>query len=153
MNAANGSAYSARDEAFARRLYADLQKRGVCCWFAPSSLQGGKKLHEQIDEAIRACDRFLLIISEASMKSEWVRTEIAKAFQKEPGNGKSVLFPIRLVPFEAIRAWEMFDPHSGKDLAREIGAYYISDFSDWKNRDDYQRKLERLLKDLEAEDP
>jgi hypothetical protein len=32
---------------------------------------------------------------------------------------KQVLFPVRLVPFEAIRDWECFDADAGKDSARE----------------------------------
>jgi hypothetical protein len=27
--------------------------KGVRCWFAPHDIQGGKTIHEQIDEAIR----------------------------------------------------------------------------------------------------
>ena len=69
--------YSTKDHPFAERLHADLQNKGVRCWFAPHNIQGGKKVHEQIDEAIRLYDRLLLIISKASMNSEWVKTEIA----------------------------------------------------------------------------
>jgi hypothetical protein len=34
-------------------LHADLQAKGVRCWFAPHDIQPSKKIHEQIDEAIR----------------------------------------------------------------------------------------------------
>src|ERR1019366_4914388 len=44
--------YSTQDQEFAARLHADLQDNGVRCWFAPHDIQAGKKLHEQIDEAI-----------------------------------------------------------------------------------------------------
>ncbi|MGH7842531.1 MAG: toll/interleukin-1 receptor domain-containing protein [Candidatus Binataceae bacterium] len=143
--------YSTRDQAFATRLHADLQNKGVRCWFAPHNIQGGKKLHEQIDEAIRVYDRLLLILSGASMNSEWVKTEIANARQKELANQKRVLFPIRLVSFETVRAWKIFDADSGKDSAREIREYFIPDFSDWKNHDNYQQAFESLLKALKAE--
>jgi uncharacterized protein YjbI with pentapeptide repeats len=36
--------YSTKDQAFADRLYADLQNKGVRCWFAPHDVQGGRKL-------------------------------------------------------------------------------------------------------------
>lgn len=71
--------YSTKDQEFADRLYADLQARGVRCWFATHDIQGGRKLHEQIDEAIRTYDKLLLILSEASTNSNWVKTEIANA--------------------------------------------------------------------------
>jgi hypothetical protein len=52
----------------------------VRCWFAPHDIQSGKKLHEQIDEAIRLHDKLLLILSPHSMQSEWVKTEADERF-------------------------------------------------------------------------
>ena len=95
--------YSTKDQDFADRLYADLQARGVRCWFAPHDVKAGRKLHEQIDEAIRLCERLLMILSPSSMDRERVKTEIAKARKREVGEKRRVLFPIRLAPFEALR--------------------------------------------------
>ena len=75
--------YSTKDQEFAERLHADLQAKGVRCWFAPEEMKAGRKLHEQIDEAIRLHDKLLLILSEHSMNSEWVGTEILKARKRE----------------------------------------------------------------------
>src|SRR5713101_8380865 len=74
--------YSSKDQEFANQLHCDLQSKSVRCWFAPHDIKGGRKLHEQIDEAIRVYDRLLLILSEHSMNSEWLNTEIAEARQK-----------------------------------------------------------------------
>ena len=136
---------------FAERLHTDLQAKGARCWFAPEEMKAGRKVHEQIDEAIRLHDRLLLILSEDSMKSEWVKTEIAKARKREVKDGKRVLFPVRLVGFEALRDWECFDADTGKDSAREIREYFIPDFSNWKEHDSYQTAFHRLVKDLKAE--
>ena len=144
--------YSTKDQAFADRLHADLQNKGVRCWFAPHDIQGGRKLHEQIDEAIRIYDRLLLILSEHSMNSEWVRTEIAKARKRELSEKRRMLFPVRLVDFNTLRDWECFDADAGKDSAREIREYYIPDFSNWKDHDSYQREFEKLLRDLKSEE-
>ena len=144
--------YSTKDQEFADRLFADLQTRGVRCWFAPHHISGGKKLHEQIDEAIRLHERLLLILSPASMESEWVKTEIAKARKRDVREKRRVLFPVRLVDFDSLRDWECFDADTGKDSAREIRReYLIPDFSRWKDHDAYQRAFERLLRDLKAE--
>lgn len=144
--------YSTRDQGFAERIHSDLQNKGVRCWFAPHDIKGGKKIHEQIDEAIRLYDRLLLILSDASMTSNWVQTEIANARQKEIAQKRQVLFPISLVPFTAVRDWKCFDGDTGKDSAREIREYFIPDFSNWKDHDKYQEAFDRLLKDLKAED-
>ena len=149
--------YSTKDQAFADRLYADLQNKGVRCWFAPHDVQGGRKLHEQIDEAIRLHDKLLLILSPHSMESEWVKTEIVKARKREVRDPEGflkrrVLFPIRLAPFATLRDWECFDADTGKDSAREIREYFIPDFSNWKNHDSYQEAFQRLISDLKASD-
>ena len=70
--------YSTKDQDFAERLHADLQAKGVRCWFAPHHIASGKKIHEQIDEAIRLHERLLLILSPASIESEWVKTRLPK---------------------------------------------------------------------------
>lgn len=142
--------YSTKDQEFAERLYADLQNKNVRCWFAPHNVRGGRKMHLQIDEAIRLHEKLLLILSPNSMKSEWVKTEIAKARKREMQEQRDVLFPVRLVSFEAIRDWECFDADTGKDSAREIREYFVPDFSDWKNHDKYKAAFERLLQDLKA---
>jgi hypothetical protein len=63
-------------------------------WFASHNVAGGKKLHEQIDEAIRLHERLMLILSENSIESEWIRTEIAKARKREVREDRRVLFPL-----------------------------------------------------------
>jgi uncharacterized protein YjbI with pentapeptide repeats len=143
--------YSTKDQEFADRLHADLQNKGVRCWFAPHDIQAGKKIHEQIDEAIRRYERLLLILSPNSMNSEWVKTEIRKARKRERTEKNRVLFPVRLISFEAIRDWELFDADEGKDLAVEIREYYIPDFSNWKNHDSFAKEFKKLLRDLKAE--
>jgi len=128
--------YSGKDEEFAKRMFADLQQEGVRCWFAPHHIQAGKKLHEQIDVAIRLHERLLLILSPESINSEWVKTEIAKARAREIKENKRVLFPVRLnISFEQLQEWECFDADRGKDSAREIREYYIPDFTKWKDHD------------------
>lgn len=144
--------YSTKDQAFADRLYADLQNKGVRCWFAPHDVQGGRKLHEQIDEAIRLHDKLLLVLSGESMSSKWVRREILEARRRELKENRRVLFPIRLVTYEVLQNWKIFHAGLVEDLADEIREYFIPDFSNWKNHDSYQEAFQRLLSDLKASD-
>jgi uncharacterized protein YjbI with pentapeptide repeats len=88
--------YSSGDQEFADKLYADLQNEGVRCWFARHDVKGGKKLHEQIDEAIRRYERLLLILSLNSLSSAWVETEVRNALRRERTEKNRVLFPVRL---------------------------------------------------------
>lgn len=142
--------YSHRDEEFAKRLHSRLRDNGLRVWYAPEDMRGGWKLHEQIYEAIRIYDKFLLVLSEHSMESEWVATEIRRARKVEVRDGRRKLFPIRLVSFQAITDWECFDADTGKELGVEVREYFIPDFSNWKDHDAFEAAFARLIQDLEA---
>lgn len=144
--------YSGLDEEFARRLHGRLQQEHVRVWFAPHDIQGGKKLHEQIDEAIKVYDKLLILLSPNSLKSEWVMTELRKARKAERKTGKRKLFPVGLVDYATLQEWECFDADGGKDLAVEVREYFIPDFSNWKDHDAFEKGFARLLKDLRAEE-
>ena len=111
--------YSTTNQDFAERLHSKLRDKGLRVWFAPEDVKGGKKLHEQIDEAIRLHDKLLLVLSQESMGSEWVATEIRRTRKAERLENRRKLFPIRLVDFEAIRDWQCSDADIGKDSAAE----------------------------------
>ena len=144
--------YSSKDEDFAKRLHGKMRDAHLRVWFAPEDIRGGKKLHEQIETAIRIYDKLLVVLSEASLQSEWVMTELRKARKAERQSGKRKLFPVRLVDFETLRDWECFDADSGKDLAVELREYFIPDFSNWKDHDQFEPAFSRLLKDLRADE-
>jgi hypothetical protein len=142
--------YSHKDEEFAKRLHSRMRQARLRVWFAPEDIRGGEKLYEQIDQAIRYYDKLLIVLSENSLQSEWVMTEIRKARKSENENKRRKLFPIRLVNFDTLKKWECFDADIGKDLAVEVREYYIPDFSDWKDHDAFEASFKRLLKDLQS---
>ena len=143
--------YSFKDDEFAHRLHGRMRQENLRVWFAPEDGKGGRKLHEQIETQIQVHDKLLLLLSEASMKSEWVAHEIYTARQREIREKRQVLFPIALCPFEEIRKWKCFDADTGKDMAREIREYLIPDFSDWKDHDKFEAGFEKLMRDLKAD--
>jgi len=144
--------YTSKDDEFAKRLHGKMRDAHLRVWFAPEDMKSGAKLHEQIETAIRVFDKLLIVLSEASLQSEWVMTELRKARNAERRDGKRKLFPVRLVDMETIKAWECSDPDTGEDLALEVRKYFIPDFSHWKNHDAFETAFARLLKDLRADE-
>ncbi|HEX8129985.1 MAG TPA: toll/interleukin-1 receptor domain-containing protein [Pyrinomonadaceae bacterium] len=142
--------YSSRDEEFCRRLHSRMRAEHLRVWFAPEDVKGGEKLYEQIDRAIQMHDRLLIVLSEESLKSKWVMTEIRRARRTELREGRRKLFPIRLCSYEQLRDWECLDADSGEDLAVEVRGYFIPDFSNWKDHDAFESAFDKLLKDLRA---
>ena len=140
--------YTHKDEEFCKLLHSRMQDKHLRVWYAPADLKGGDKLKVQIDRAIQVHDRLLLVLSEHSMQSGWVETEIREARQREIREKRWILFPIRLVPFEAIQRWKCFDADTGRDLAREIREYFIPDFSNWQDKASFDEGFDKLLADL-----
>jgi len=65
-------------------------------------------------------DTLLLILSDASMNSPWVKTEIANARSREDQQKRQMLFPITLVPFDLVKDWKLFDADRRIDSVREF---------------------------------
>ena len=142
--------YSHQDDEFSRRLHSRMRTENLRVWYAPEDMQAGRKLHEEIFSAIQVHDKLLLVLSDNSMKSDWVMTEIRRAQKVEREENRRKLFPIRLASFDAIQKWECFDADAGKDLAVELREYYIPDFSNWKEHDAFEEEFVKLLRDLKA---
>jgi hypothetical protein len=136
--------YSSKDQEFADRLYADLQNKGVRCWFAPHDLKIGDRFRDRIDESIRLHDKLLLILSASSVSSQWVGAEVEAAFEQEQREDHTVLFPIRIddAVMDSEKAW----------AATIRRARHVGNFTDWKDHDSYRKAFDRLLRDLRAEE-
>jgi hypothetical protein len=142
--------FSHEDDEFAERLYGRMKQKGLHVWCALYNMRSSRKIIDQIKEAIRRHDKLVLVLSETSMNSSWVATEILKARQREAKEGRQMLFPIRIVPFDLIKEWECFDADSGMDIAREIRQYHIPDFSEWRVHDKFEAAFQRLFPDLNS---
>jgi hypothetical protein len=134
--------YSSKDQAFAERLHAGLQAKGVRCWFAPHHLPIGAKIRPAIDETVRVYDKLLLVLSEHSIASQWVEQEVETALRREREQGEIVLFPVRLddAVFSQKGGW----------AALVANTRYIGDFTGWEEPSRYTKGFARLLRDLKA---
>ena len=102
----------------------------------------GDKIRQTLHDSIRLYDKLLLILSEHSVVSTWVESEVETTFDKERHSGKLVLFPIRLddVVMNTDAAW-----------ASDVRKRHIGNFTQWKNHGAYQKAFNRLMKDLKEE--
>jgi len=109
------------------------------------SVRAGRRI------AIQLHDRLFVVLSENSIESEWVMTEIQRARRIEVKEGRRMLLLISLMDYDALRDWECSDADHGKDPAVEVREYYTSDFLNWKNDDDFGREFNRLYESLKTE--
>lgn len=71
--------YSHNDMQFVDRLCDDLDEHEVKYWRDKKGILPGEYLDTKIEEALQTCTHFLVVISNASTKSTYVRDEIAYA--------------------------------------------------------------------------
>ncbi len=134
--------YVHEDEVIAKRLYTDLQKEDVPCWFAPHDLRPGIPILRGIEEAIHLRDKFLLILSQHAVNSHWIEREVDAASHQEIRRGRDVLFPIRLdnAVLESNAGW-----------ATRLQHRHIGDFTGWQEEQRYQEAFTLLLRHLKTE--
>jgi TIR domain len=140
--------HSFADEQFALKLSKALAGKGVTTWLSQKDVLGGRKLHEQLKAGIRQMDKLLLVLSDTSIKSNWVSTEVLEARQRERMERTSLLFPIRIVDYAKLAELELFDADEGRDLGREIRQFFINDFSGWRDDALFEAELHQLLQAL-----
>jgi hypothetical protein len=102
----------------------------------------GRRIWDAIDEAVRLRDKLLVILSEASIGSNWVEDEVNKAHAEERDRKTTVLFPVRIddCVLTTPEPW-----------ARKLRDHrLIGDFRQWESVAGYSKSLERLLRDLKA---
>jgi uncharacterized protein YjbI with pentapeptide repeats len=146
--------HSTRDKKFVERLYADLQSQGIRCWLCPDTLKRNRYLEQHIDRANQCCEKMLVIVSEASMKGEWMKNTVIKAVQRESREGQRLLFPVSLVRESKLDEWDLTDQESGRNLGRELRKNFIPSFYGWEHDDDlYNRELSQLVAALKSVEP
>ncbi|HEY1352213.1 MAG TPA: toll/interleukin-1 receptor domain-containing protein [Ktedonobacteraceae bacterium] len=132
--------YAARDELLVHKLYEQLRAAGVLCWFAPENLRAGEKFPASIPAAIQSHEKVLIVISKASLRSEWVGKEVQLARQKEHDGKKDVLLPISLD-----RAVQTTSVDWAVALRKRR---HMRSFENWQQPSRWQKMCDNLLCDL-----
>jgi len=134
--------HSTKDHLFCDRLYADLQSKGVRCWYFPEDARWGRSVWGEIDKPIKTYDKLILVCSKQSLNSPVVLRELERALQREDAEGKHILFPIRIDNY-LFDKWE--HPRKTDVISKVVG-----DFRNWQDPAIYREKLDRLLRNLKA---
>src|SRR5262249_44733459 len=104
----------------------------------------GDRMRDRIHSEIRQKEKLLLVLSAHSVKSEWVREEVERAFAEEMGRKVLIVFPIRID--NAVMATDAVWAEKIR-IERHIG-----DFSEWEREPSYRIALDGLFSDLRRRD-
>ncbi|MGQ9596391.1 MAG: toll/interleukin-1 receptor domain-containing protein [Thermoproteota archaeon] len=88
--------YSHQDSPFVDRLVKDLKSRGIKPWLDKWEIKVGDSIMDKINEGIRQNDYLIIVLSKASVKSEWVKKELNAGLMKELEKKSVVVLPLLL---------------------------------------------------------
>lgn len=140
--------YSHHDEAFAEHLKTSLLLAGAQVWMAPDQIAAGDLIADHINDGLDRSSKLLVVLSEDSMKSPWVRYEIKQSLQRGPTPSAAGLVAVRLASEDQIRAWELVDTNSGTDLAQAVRDSLVADFEHWQDASAFETSFASVLEGL-----
>jgi hypothetical protein len=88
--------HSSKDKHFVRKLAADLVANGVKVWLDEQRILVGDSIPEKIAQGLAESDFFLILLSEYSVESDWVKKELNVALVREIERRKVTILPIKL---------------------------------------------------------
>lgn len=133
--------YSHADGAFLDKLESQLNEKGVRFWRDIHDMKAGR-IEKQIDTAISQNRTVLLVLSEHSIKSDWVEHEVRKARGLEKDMRRDVLCPIALDDSWKSSPWPA-------RVMEQIMEYNILDFSAWEDNVKFEGMFRKLIDGLE----
>ena len=122
--------HSTKDKPFVRKLAADLVNSGVKVWLDEQRILVGDSIPEKIAQGLAESDFFLIVVSQSSSNSLWVKKELSGALVQEIERRKVTVLPIKLD--------DALVPDSIKDKA-------YADF-----RGSYDEGLNKLVRSIKA---
>ncbi|HVR97053.1 MAG TPA: toll/interleukin-1 receptor domain-containing protein [Thermoanaerobaculia bacterium] len=92
--------YTSQDRRFAERLAGDLVGYGLRVWWDQWEMQVGDSLIAKIQEGIQASSWLTVVLSPASVASNWVKRELASALADEISRDRVRVLPLLLADCE-----------------------------------------------------
>lgn len=89
--------HSSEDKPFVDRLASDLERMNIGVWYDKWELRVGDSIIDKIQEGIESQDFLIIVLSPASVASNWVKRELNAALMRELGERRVVVLPVRLV--------------------------------------------------------
>jgi hypothetical protein len=129
--------YASSDREFAERLESSLSGLGLQCWRDEHHLTVGR-ITKQLHRAILKNDVLIVILSQASLTSDWVQWEVASARTAEKLKGRDVICPVAIDSY-----WKEWD--DDPVLKREITKYHVFPLDAASDESVFSERMQQLV--------
>jgi hypothetical protein len=86
--------YSTADKSFVDHLVDSLSREGISIWIDEGEILPGDRIRERINQGILDSRYLLLVLSQNSIRSNWVRVELDSAMIREIEDNAVVVIPV-----------------------------------------------------------
>jgi hypothetical protein len=108
--------HSSLDKDFADSIAETLRNHGIPVWYSQTNILGAQQWQDEIGEALRRCDWFIIILSPHSVESMWVKRELMFALNDNK-------FADRIVPL-------LYSPCQYDTLSWTLSLFQMINFAD-----------------------
>jgi hypothetical protein len=123
--------YSSQNADLARRVAEILRVRDVEVWIDQRDLRPGDPLASALTSGISAVDYFVVLVTEASADSNWMRFELGSAIQRAVGGGLRIIpllfgngsIPEILAGYKWVRCDDVIDAEKAKRRSTKRSTY------------------------------
>lgn len=75
--------HASADRRRAERVVRGLARHRIRFWYSRSRLVGAQAWHDEIGKALARCDWFLVLLTPAAVRSDWVKHELTSALTRK----------------------------------------------------------------------
>lgn len=107
--------HSSQDKDIADSIAETLRKHGIPVWYSQTNILGAQQWHDEIGEALKRCDWFIVVLTRNSVRSMWVKREVMFALNDNR-------FTDKIIPI-------LYQPCDYNDLSWTLSLFQMIDFN------------------------
>lgn len=142
--------HTSTDKPFVRKLAADLRNNGHTVWIDEAEINIGDSLIGKIREGLESVDYVAVVLSKASIQSEWVKKEVEIASNKEIKERRVVVLPLIIenVAMPGFLEGKLYGDFSDEKNYEATLKLLLRSLGDSKSVDKSKEELEAIKKEL-----
>ena len=121
--------HSSKDAVITRRLAETLRNHGIPLWYSATNIRGAQQWHDEIGRALKRCDWFIVLLSNDSITSRWVKMELAYALRHSQYSEKILPILLEKCDYESL-SWTL-DSFQIVDLSGDFETGCTDTLSTW----------------------
>lgn len=112
--------HSSQDGVITERIAETLRNHGIPVWYSATNIRGAQQWHDEIGKALKRCDWFMILLSNDSIVSRWVKLEFAYALNHSQYYEKILPVTLEACDYESL-SWTL-DSFQMVDLSQDYEA-------------------------------